>query len=153
MRRLSRTVVSLVTVLLILFLYTVPVLAQPYDCGNGFSVIDPKYCPPSSQVTQFSTRGINIAYLRSYSDLILYGINSLAIPIIFAVAFLMFVWGAYKYFILGADDEKARTKGRQFVLYAVLGFVAIISVWGLVTVVINTFNLGAGGPAPSYPTL
>lgn len=79
-------------------------------------------------------------------------INSYLVPFIFAIAFLLFIWGVFKYFIYGATDEEARNSGKQFMIWALLGFVIMISVWGLVNLVDNIFNL-SGGTAPSFPTI
>ncbi len=97
--------------------------------------------------------GINTQVIAPYKTGILYLINGVFVPILFAVAFLMFIYGVYKYFILGATEEKSREDGRQFVLWGVVGFAVILSVWGLVAVVLNTFGLSAGGVAPLPPSL
>lgn len=65
-------------------------------------------------------------------------INSTLVPLVFAIAFLVFLWGVFKYFILGGSDEGKREEGRQLMLYAIIGFVLMISIWGIV-------NLLAGG--------
>ncbi|MBU6490757.1 hypothetical protein KGQ25_01125 [Patescibacteria group bacterium] len=97
--------------------------------------------------------GINTSYLDSYKNSILYIINGLLAPVLLAVAFITFLWGVYKYFILGADNETERRAGKQVVLWGLIGFVVIFSVWGLVGLVMSTFNLSPGGSAPAYPTL
>lgn len=97
--------------------------------------------------------GINVFYLTTYRDDILGIINGIVVPVLLAIAFLYFLWGVYKYFFLGADEPGEREKGRMFVIWAVLGFVAIFSIWGLVAIATNTLNLQSGGPAPKYPTL
>ena len=111
-----------------------------------------KDCPPQSTQT-YSSNGINISFLQGYSNSIISIINNLFVPILFAVAFLVFLWGVYKYFILGADNEEERKKGRNFAFWAIIGFAVILSVWGLVAVVSGTFGLQPGGTAPSYPLL
>jgi hypothetical protein len=65
-------------------------------------------------------------------------INSTLIPLVFAAALLMFIYGMFKYFIMGGDDDGNRETGRQLMLYAIVGFVAMVSVFGIV-------NLIAGG--------
>lgn len=110
------------------------------------------FCRPSN-VSSGGGGGINIRALTPYSDSIIFIINNVFIPVIFAIAFLTFLWGVYRYFILGADNEAEREKGKSFVLWGVIGFVVILSVWGLVAVVLNTFGLSPGGIAPNYPTL
>ena len=97
--------------------------------------------------------GINTAYLQSFSVKIIVAINAFVIPVLFAVAFLTFLWGVYRYLILGADSEDKRKEGKVFVFWGIIGFVVIISLWGLVAMVGNTLGLTAGGSAPAYPTL
>ena len=108
---------------------------------------------PSTALAATVPIGINMQVITPYKTGILYLINGVFVPILFAVAFLMFIYGVYKYFILGATEEKSREDGRQFVLWGVVGFAVILSVWGLVAVVLNTFGLSAGGVAPLPPSL
>lgn len=71
-----------------------------------------------------------------------------------ALAFIIFIWGVYKYFILGAAEEGEKSEGRKFAMWGVIGFVIILSVWGIVNIVKDTLNLGQGGNnVPTYPKL
>lgn len=97
--------------------------------------------------------GINALYLLGYKNSIVFIINGLVAPVLLAIAFISFLFGVYRYFILGATDETARRTGRQFILWSILGFVVIFSLWGLVAVVGSTFGLSPGGDAPPYPRL
>jgi len=65
-------------------------------------------------------------------------INGTLIPLVFAVALLVFIYGVFQYFILGGGDEGKREEGRQLMLYAIVGFVVMVSIFGIV-------NLIAGG--------
>lgn len=65
-------------------------------------------------------------------------INGTLIPLVFAIALLVFIWGVFKFFILGGGDEGAREEGKQLMLYAIAGFVVMVSIFGIV-------NLIAGG--------
>lgn len=96
--------------------------------------------------------GINLNTIRPYSTGIVNFINGILVPVLMAVAFIVFLYGVYKYFILGAAEEKSRTEGRQFTLWGVIGFVVILSLWGLVNLVMGTFGLTIGG-APPPPTI
>lgn len=69
-------------------------------------------------------------------------IDGVLIPIILAFAFLMFVWGVFKFFILGGSDEEAQQKGKSLMIYAVAGFVLILSFYGIVNIL--TDGIGAG---------
>lgn len=74
-------------------------------------------------------------------------INGVLVPMIFAIAFLVFIWGIVQYFLLGAKDEEARAKGRDYILYGIIAFFVMVSVWGLVNILVGTFNLSSGGPS------
>ena len=84
---------------------------------------------------------INTAVLMNYKGGILTIINNIFVPILFAVSFLHFVFGVYKYFIAGAAEEEQRTKGKQFVLWSIIGFAVIVSVWGLVGILTTTIGV------------
>lgn len=96
--------------------------------------------------------GINTSYITPYSTGIIRVVNSILVPVLMAIAFIVFLWGVYKYFILGAAEEKSRADGRQFSLWGIIGFVIILSLWGLVNLIMGTFNLQAGTVAPPPPT-
>ncbi len=89
----------------------------------------------------------NVTGLLMYRDLVLGTINSIIVPILISIAFITFIIGVYRYFVSEEGSAK-RSEGSQFVLYAVIGFAVIFSVWGLVNVVGYTFGL-MGQTAPS----
>jgi hypothetical protein len=64
-------------------------------------------------------------------------IDNILIPVILGLAFLMFVWGVFKFFILGGSDEEAQAKGKSLMIYAVAGFVLILSFYGIVNILTN----------------
>ena len=66
--------------------------------------------------------------------------NDVLVPLLFVVAFLVFIWGVFQYFILGGDDEGKRETGKGFMVYGIVGFVVMVSVWGIV----NLFSSGLG---------
>lgn len=96
--------------------------------------------------------GVNVSYLQNYSTGITGVINYILVPVLMAIAFIVFLYGVYKYFIQGAADEKSRTDGRQFTLWGVVGFVVILSLWGIVNIFMSTLGLSVG-QAPAYPTI
>ncbi len=95
--------------------------------------------------------GIDTSYITPYSSGIINVINGIFVPVLFALAFIVFLWGVFKYFILGAANEDDRKEGRQFVLWGVIGFVVILSIWGLVNLLMGILGLSAG-TAPAPPT-
>lgn len=78
-------------------------------------------------------------------------INGVLVPLVFALAFITFLFGVFKYFFAGAADEKKRSEGRQFIMWAIIAFAVMISVWGLVRVLAGTFSLDSAS-RPCLPT-
>jgi hypothetical protein len=68
-------------------------------------------------------------------------INDILVPLIFAIAFLVFIWGVFNYFIFGAGDEGKRETGKSYMLYGIIGFVVMVSVWGIVNLLAGGFGL------------
>ena len=66
------------------------------------------------------------------------------IPLIGVVGLAWFFYGVAKY-IKGAEDEKGRTEGRQFMLYGIIALFVMVSVIGLVNVLRNTFGFNSAG--------
>lgn len=82
-------------------------------------------------------------------------INSTLIPLLFGIALLVFLWGIFKYFILGGGDEGKREEGKQLMLWAIIGFVVMVSVFGIVNLIAQ--GLGFSGDEtiqniPNVPT-
>lgn len=85
--------------------------------------------------------------LKNYLAAILTFINDVLIPLILGVAFLLFVWGMFQYFIAGGANEEAREKGKSLLIYAILGFVVIVVFWGIINLLSGVTGL-SGGSAP-----
>ncbi|HUY62760.1 MAG TPA: hypothetical protein VMV50_03160 [Candidatus Paceibacterota bacterium] len=85
------------------------------------------------------------------ANTILYLINGVFVPVLFAVAFIVFLYGVAKAYIFSGGDPGEVEKGHKLILWGIIAFVVMISLWGLVNVVANTFGL-AGYSAPPMPT-
>lgn len=68
------------------------------------------------------------------------------ISLLFAVATLVFLWGAYKFLFFLQNDESRRTGGRAM-LFGILGMVIMLGVKGIIAVIVGT--IGAGGDVPN----
>ncbi|MFA5778282.1 MAG: hypothetical protein WC870_02215 [Candidatus Paceibacterota bacterium] len=79
-----------------------------------------------------------------FQDLLCYVtkiINDSVIPLIFALATVMFVWGVVQFFILNADEEAKRAQGKQFMIWGIVALAVMLSVWGLVGILGSTFGI------------
>ena len=70
-------------------------------------------------------------------------INAVLVPFIFAIAFIAFLWGVFQYFIAGAAKEENRETGRQFVMWSVIGFAVMFSLWGIVNLLVYSAGFGS----------
>ncbi len=82
----------------------------------------------------------NLSTLQTYIRAVIIFINQVLVPLIFALAFIVFIWGVFKYFILGGADESKRAEGKGLMMYAIIGFVLMVSLWGLVNFVAENFG-------------
>jgi len=69
-------------------------------------------------------------------------VNTILIPFILGIGFLVFVWGMFRYFIAGGANDEAKEQGKSLMIYATLGFVLIIIFWGVVNLVATSTGLG-----------
>jgi hypothetical protein len=77
--------------------------------------------------------------------------NSVLIPFIMGIGFLVFVWGMFQFFIVGGSNDDAKEKGKSFMIYATLGFVLIIVFWGVVNLLTDTTGLSDGDINSTIP--
>jgi len=73
-----------------------------------------------------------------------------AIPLLLALGVVYFIWGVVRFMI--SDSEEAKTKGKDQIIYGIVGLAVIIGLWGLVNIITNTFGLGIQN-APSLSSL
>jgi hypothetical protein len=110
--------------------------------NNGtYTGTNPTYNAAGQQTggnRQFS----NIQQVGQY---ILNFIEQLLIPIIMAIALLVFLFGVLK-FITNGEDDTARTQGRQFMFWGLVGLTVMVSVWGLVQILAGTLGERVGIP-------
>lgn len=151
---------SLATFFVLAASFATPILASAqfdYACNprcaaNEFCDSNLR-CVSNSVLTQQSTGGINLGVIRPYSDGIINLINGILVPVLFAIAFIVFLWGVFKYFIWGGENESEKAEGRKFAMWGVIGFVVILSLWGLVNLAMSTLGFSTSTLAPRPPTI
>lgn len=67
------------------------------------------------------------------------------IPYILVIAFGNFIIGLIKY-VGNGDNEEKRSEGRKMMIYGILGFFFMVSLWGILRIFTNSFNLPLGIP-------
>lgn len=61
-------------------------------------------------------------------------------PLVVALALLFFFWGLAM-FILAAGDKDKKDKGKAVMVWGVIALFIMVSVWGIISVVRETFGL------------
>jgi hypothetical protein len=98
---------------------------------------------------------VSLAAINNLSDVgsfIINIINNVLVPVLFAVAFIVFLWGAFDTFILGANSEDVKEKGKNLMLWGLIGFFVMVSVWGLVNILTGTISFGNNAGPSNVPT-
>lgn len=80
-------------------------------------------------------------FVGSGSTGIIGALNTIIVPVIFALAFAAFIWGVVSYFFLHGGEEEKRAEGRQFVFWGIIGMVVLFSVWGFVNLLLSTLGI------------
>ncbi len=73
--------------------------------------------------------------------------DSILEPLLFAlfgVAVIIFIWGVIE-FIRNSDSDDGREKGRNNIIWGMVGMVIMVSVFGIINIIIGT--IGADKPA------
>lgn len=76
--------------------------------------------------------------------------NDVLVPVVVSIIGVIFVWGVFV-FVTNAANETKRKQGITIMIYSLIGAVLAVSVWGLVSLVINVF--GIRGEQPPIPQI
>lgn len=115
----------------------VNIVVNTFDLGGASA-------PTLTPLTTGTSSTCSLAGNPRFQDLLCYItriINDSVIPLMFAIATAFFVWGAIKFLIIGANDEKNREQGKQFMIWGIIALTVMLGVWGLVAILGDTFGL------------
>ncbi|MEK7175870.1 MAG: hypothetical protein AAB695_00655 [Patescibacteria group bacterium] len=83
-----------------------------------------------------------VPFLNKINQFVLNPLITLA----FTVALLVFFWGIFQFINSETADAK-RDEGKRKIFYGLLGMFIMISAFGLIRLILNTFGVNP----PSYP--
>ena len=75
-----------------------------------------------------------------------------ALPIVVGIALLAFFWGLARFIFQAGDDEK-RKEAKHMMIWSVIAFFVMVSIWGLVNFLGNALGIQQGQNAPNIPTV
>ncbi len=70
----------------------------------------------------------------------LIGLGNMFTYLLIAAAVIFIIYNVVVYFIKGNAESEARGKAAGSILYGIVGLFVILSIWGLVNILVNTFN-------------
>ena len=74
--------------------------------------------------------------------------NAILFPLItlmLTIALVVFLYGGFE-FIMGADDPSARSKGKQHLLWGVIGMLVMLSAFTILKIAAGTFGIDVPSP-------
>lgn len=100
---------------------------------------------------QVGSCGGRIGEFRDLICIVVDIISSL-IPFLLSLMLLVFFWGLAK-FILHADDARARSEGRQIMIWGVVGLFVATSLFGILQYLSSNFSFGIINIPPQLPRI
>lgn len=87
---------------------------------------------------------VKVAYASSVDNFI-HQVNDLILnpllKVLFVVAFIIFFYGVVQY-VMNPENQDKIKQGKTHMLYGVLGLALMFAVWGILQIIVDTFNLG-----------
>ncbi len=87
----------------------------------------------------FSTK-VAYASLNSFLTNVNREITTPLIKLLFALAVVYFLWGMFE-FIMSQQNEEKKTSGKEHMMWGVIGITIMMAVWGILSLIINTFGI------------
>lgn len=78
--------------------------------------------------------------INFFSDLF----NSWLIPLMISLALIYLIYAVVRY-IQATEDSQGKEERKQQIFWGIVGLFVIITVWSLVAIVANTFDIFGGG--------
>lgn len=63
------------------------------------------------------------------------------VPLLIGLAVLLFLWGLLRYY--STDNQNTKKEAINIIGYGVISIFVMVSIWGLVNLIVDTFNLSS----------
>ena len=115
-------------------------LQQDLAFENPANIVDNNMQASGSSTCFSNYSGLSKPKLGDIITYITCLVSASVIPLIFVLAVAFFVWGVVQY-VINSNAEAERAKGRDFMIWGIVALAVMVSVWGLVNIFTNTFNI------------
>lgn len=90
----------------------------------------------------------HIEAAESFLDMLQSAILFPLMTLMVGVALLVFLWGGFE-FVRAADSDQGREKGKQHMIWGIVGLLIMIAAWGIMEIALNTFDIALPGDGGS----
>lgn len=122
--------------------------AHLYTLATTFAVFFGNFISVFAQGTQPVSSGVGCSSsMSTLADIFNWAtciLSKSVIPLIVTIALVVFMYGVVEYMI-NADKEEKRAEGRKYMLWGIISLFVMLSIFGILAVLGNTFDLGFGG--------
>jgi hypothetical protein len=111
---------------------------------------------PSSSVLALTKVNTSASGLRTINDVTdkFTNLGNTFIEVLIAFAVIWIIFNVVRYLIVGADSEEKRKTARQAIIWGIIGLAIILSIWGLVNIVLQTFKFNDNNaPVNQFPSV
>ena len=95
---------------------------------------------PFVSFAQLATTGSGGPFELLLKNILNFG-NTVVIPFIIGMGFLVFVWGMFQYFVAGGANEESKEKGKRLMINATIAFIVIIIFFGAINLLTTSTGL------------
>jgi hypothetical protein len=78
--------------------------------------------------------------IDGFLENLFYVLSGQVIPLLIAVATLVFMWGIIRYITAGGSEDKL-VDARRLMIFGIVGLAVMVSVWGLVKFIVKTVGV------------
>lgn len=120
-------------------------LNNPVNASTPPTTIDGASGPTSSSAELAQCSSIKFQSLLDILIWIKCIIVVAIIPLIFALALVVFLWGVFRF--IAASDSVKKEEGKKFIMAGLIGLFVMTSLWGIIKIVSTTFGFDSTVPA------
>jgi uncharacterized membrane protein YuzA (DUF378 family) len=120
-------------------------IVQSSDTSLGGDAVSPTYSAANS---------CDASSITNLKSLITYFVGCLLVPLVYIIiglAVFIFVFGIFK--IITSESPEEKQKGRDLMLWGIIGIFVMVSLWGLVNILQGTFTLNNTDINPRQVTI
>ncbi len=120
-------------------------LAFPCYANDGTNAyVGESPCSSGSSAEGSGNGGEKITTFGGLLDA-LNGLMNAIVPFLVGLGVFVVIYGVFGYIAHSAEEEK-RAEARQFILWGVIFIFLMLSIWGLVNILVNTFEFKRNAP-------